>query len=107
MRARLALAAVCLVALAGCEATDQAMQDTSRVLAKRVVNEAVVRQFPGARPEPYSDCIIDNASMGEITRLAGDAVTGVDAQTLDLVVDIAARPDVTLCLLRAGLPAAV
>lgn len=99
------LASIALVALAlsGCTEVNQAVDNSSRTLAKRVVDEVAARQFPGLEVKPFTDCIIDEASSGEITRLAGDAITGVDAQTIDLVVGIATRPDTALCIAKAGL----
>ncbi len=99
------LVSIALVALAltGCTEANQALDNSSRTLAKRVVDEVAARQFPGLEVKPFTDCIIDQATSGEITRLAGDAITGVNAQTIELVVGIAARPDTALCIAKAGI----
>ena len=100
---RIAATLCAALVLGGCVGTDNVLTESKRTLAKRVVDESVARQFPGVNVSPYSDCVIDNATGGEITRLASEAVTGVTDKSLNLVVEIATRPDTTRCLLGAGL----
>lgn len=90
--------------LAGC------MQDIgptgdmlARDAAKGVVNSVVQTRFPGVNAAPYTDCIIDNASTGEIVRIAEAALVGTTPATTDLVVDIAGRPDTVRCALNKSL----
>lgn len=96
------------LALAACAETQQAADAVARKSAKAAVEETLVRRLPllsATQVTPYSNCIIDNASAGEILSLAGDAVTGTDQGTAELVFAIATRPDTSKCLAGLGLRA--
>ncbi|MGR3511217.1 MAG: hypothetical protein ACU0GG_00525 [Paracoccaceae bacterium] len=96
----LSLAFVCLTACT------QAQQDElTRDAAKRAVRPVLEERLPGVPVEPATDCIIDNASSGELLSLAADAVTGPTANTVEIVSDIATRPETIRCLATEGLPA--
>ena len=95
---RLALALLVVPLLMGCEAANRAADTVAREQAKTVVNGVVTEKFPGVNAAPVTDCIIDAASAGEILSIAGASVTGVDASTAELVVEIAARPDAVQCI---------
>ena len=83
----------------------QAQQDElTRDAAKRAVRPVLEERFPGVPLEPATDCIIDNASAGELLSLAADAVTGPTANTSEIVSDIAMRPETVRCLATEGLP---
>ncbi|MHC0054788.1 succinate dehydrogenase [Actibacterium sp. D379-3] len=101
MRAAFALAAA--VALPGCLTTGDVAQAGSRSAAKAVVNTVVADTIPGANVEAYTDCILDHASTSQILDLAGAAVTGVDEATVDVVLDIAAKPGTIKCIAEDGL----
>ena len=95
---------VAAMLLAGC------MQDIgpagdmlARDAAKGVVNNVVQTRFPGVNAAPYTDCIIDNASTGEILQIAEAALVGTTQATTNLVVDIAQRPDTVRCALNNSL----
>lgn len=81
------------------------MQDElARDAAKRSVNPVLADRFPGVPLEPASDCVIENASAGEITRLAlAAAKPTVSDETRALVVEIATRPETIRCLATDGL----
>lgn len=89
--------------LAACE-PDGLADQLAREQAKGVVNDVVSKRFPGANVAPATDCIIDNASAGEILEIAGASVTGVDQKTTKLVIDIATRPDTITCMAEDALP---
>ena len=95
---RRAMALVGLVCLAGCVASDAAVQDTSRSVAKGVVNQILADRLPGVNTAPYTDCIIDNATTEEIISVAAAAGTGVTAMTVDTVLAVARRPATLNCL---------
>ncbi|MDJ0630763.1 MAG: hypothetical protein QNJ44_21075 [Rhodobacter sp.] len=104
---KLLLALPAALILAGCAETQKTADAVARKGAKAAVEETLVRRFPqvpAAKVTPYSDCVIDNASAGEILSLAGDAVSGTDAGTAELVIEIATRPDTLKCLAGIGLP---
>ena len=92
-----------LVVLTGCGVVSEATDDLARQQAKSAVGQVVVNRFPGANVTPVTDCIIDAASAGEILSLAGASVTGVTQSTINMVIDIAARPDTASCLARNSL----
>ena len=92
---------VCM-ALSGCLGgqAEQAATDIARSQAKGVVNGVVKNRFPGVNAAPVTDCIIDNASLNEIFDIAKAAVTGVTAETTNVVVDIAKRPATVKCIVE-------
>lgn len=90
--------------LAGCvqdigPAGDMLMRDA----AKGVVNTAVQTRFPGVDARPLTDCIIDNASSGEIIQIAEGALVGTNQATTNLIVEIAERPDTVRCTVNKSL----
>jgi hypothetical protein len=98
IRAALITALLALSACAGLQ------DELARDAAKRSVNPVLAERFPGVPLEPASDCVIDNASAGEITRLALAATQpSVSPETQALVVEIATRPETIRCLATDGL----
>jgi len=96
------LAAVgALLALVSCaDVQDQLARDAAR----SAVRPALAENFPGIPLEPASDCVINNASASELTRLAMAAgQSTVSPQTSELVVEIATRPETIRCLATDGL----
>ena len=92
--------------LAACAETQQVVDDVARQSAKAAVDEVIVTRFPGVdgtTVTPYTDCVIDNATGREIGRLAQAALVGVTDTTVQLVFDIARRPETSRCLLEVGL----
>lgn len=90
--------ALAALALSGCLAADMAVQETTRGMAKGVVNQVMRERFPGVDAAPYTDCIIDSASTGEIITIARAASTGLTPETAALVLDIARRPEALRCM---------
>ena len=96
------LAIPALAFLAGCDVANQAADQIARDQAKQVVNGVVANKFPGVNAAPVTDCVIDNASAGEILTIASAAATGVTQSTVELVGDIVQRPDTVKCIAGAG-----
>jgi hypothetical protein len=93
-----------VLALAACDTPIGT--EVARASAKSVVNDVVQTRFPGAPVEPVTDCIIDQASGNEIISIAGDAVRGSPSPgTIELVIDIATRPDTVQCFISEAGPA--
>jgi hypothetical protein len=90
------------LALSGCVVADAAVQETTRSVARGVVNGIVAERFPGVNAAPYTDCIIDNATTGEILTVASASRTGVTEDTVRLVLDVAVRPETVRCLTRTA-----
>ena len=90
-----------LLALASCA---DVQDELARDAAKRTLRPALAENFPGVPLEPASDCVINNASASELTRLALAAgQPAVSPQTSALVVEIATRPETIRCLATDGL----
>ena len=89
--------------LAGC-ATPGADR-VAREAAKSAVDPVLAARFPGIPLAPATDCVIDNASAGEILSLANSAGGGPAPRAARLVLEIATRPDTLDCLATDGLPA--
>lgn len=91
-----------VVLIAAC--TPQQQDELARDAAKNAVRPVLQDRLPGVPVEPATDCVIDNATSGELLSLAADAVTGPTANTVEIVTDILARPDTLKCLVAEGLP---
>ena len=92
--------------LSACVEVQSAVDQTARTPARRAVTEAIFTRFPQVpKPliEPFVNCIMDNATSAEINTFAGDALTGVDAETGDLIRQILSRPATAQCL-NASVP---
>lgn len=98
---RLALAA--LLALAAC--SPQARDQVTRDAARAAIHPVVAERFPGVPLEQAIDCVIDNATSGELLGLAADSVTGPTAATTQTVATIATRPGTVRCLAADGVSA--
>jgi len=94
---------LCMGLLSACATVDRVTETTTRQSAKTAVNAVVQDRMPGINVEPVSDCIIDNATRGELLALAGTAVTGVTRTTVSTVVEISGRPDTVVCITKSGL----
>ncbi|WP_135507323.1 succinate dehydrogenase [Roseovarius aestuariivivens] len=89
--------------ISACSAANDVADAVTRDRAKTVVNAVVERRFPRVNAAPVTDCVIDAASAGEILTIARDSVGGVQPATVDLVVDIASRPESVQCIAENGL----
>ncbi|MEL6520240.1 MAG: hypothetical protein AAFQ66_04710 [Pseudomonadota bacterium] len=96
------LAGLVAFTLAGCGPGGLADQ-VARQQAKQAVYPVLATRFPGLPVEPAADCIIDNASSGEILQLARAGVAGPEAEDIDLIVEVATREVTINCLLTKGL----
>ncbi|TNF22148.1 MAG: hypothetical protein EP318_04655 [Rhodobacteraceae bacterium] len=90
-----------LAALVAC--SPQSQDQLARGAAKSVVARAATERLPGVPVEPYTDCIIDNASSTQILALAADTVVGVTASSWEIITGIARKPATLECFLRAGM----
>lgn len=94
------------LALLGCAEMQQSADAVARTSARAAVDEVLVTRFPGidgTRVTPYTNCLIDNATRSEIANLARAAVAGVNEATVSLITGMIQRPEISACLLRAGL----
>ena len=86
--------------------TPAAQDEVAREAAKRTVTPIVAAQVPGVPVAPVVDCVIDNATRGEVLTLAAGAVTGSTATAAEVTADILARRGTVTCITRAGLSGA-
>ena len=98
----LLLAVAASVLLTAC--SPQMQDELTRDAARAAVRPVLEQRFPGVQVEFATDCVIDNASSGELLALAADAVTGPTANTVEIVSDVISRPATIECLAREGLP---
>ena len=75
----------------------------ARDQARKAVNPVLAERFPGVPLEPASNCVINSASASEIIQLAKAGATTVSQTDVELVVQIATRPETIDCLLKDGL----
>lgn len=94
---------LCLALVSGCATVDRVTTDTTRRSAKTAINTVVSERMPGANVEPVSDCIIDNATRGELLGLASTAVTGITNSTVSTITEISGRPKTLACITLTGL----
>lgn len=99
---RIVLAVTAVLSLSACMQTDL-VDDVSRRAAKSVVNPILAQRLPGVPTEPMTDCVIDNATSGEILTLARAAAIGIQPDTYDTVLGIAKRPETIQCIATNGL----
>ncbi|QUS34850.1 hypothetical protein [Falsirhodobacter algicola] len=96
--------AALLLVLAAC--SPQTVTDSvARRAARSVVNPVVAQYLPSGQAEAATNCVIDNASAGEISTLARDVGTRAGTSTVQTVTGILARPATMQCLGSQGLPA--
>ena len=94
-----------LLAILPLAACAEVQDEIAREAARSAVRPALAERLPGVPLEPATDCIIDNATAGEILSLAADAARGQpDAGTVDTVLAIGTRPETITCLATEGLP---
>ena len=91
-----------VLALAACPPAAQ--EQLTRDAARQAIRPVLADRFPGVPLEPATDCVIDNATQGELLALAADAVTGPTASTVEIVSDVVSRPPTIQCLATEGLP---
>jgi hypothetical protein len=103
---RILAAFAVVAALAACTEVQTAVDNTARQGAKGVVTETLATRFPQVPKqliEPFTDCIIDNSTAGEIQEYVKAAVRGVDDGTAATVKTVLSRPETVSCLRSATL----
>lgn len=94
-----------MLALTACANGAGQTDKIARQAAKGVVNNVLSARFPGADVSPITDCVIDNATGAEVLQIAQAAVVGSTAQTSQLVLGIAQRPESVRCIAEKTLTA--
>ncbi|SNT72669.1 hypothetical protein [Paracoccus seriniphilus] len=116
-----AISGVVALALAGCVAplpmatspttapatttTPTVLDAASRQAARTAINSEMQKRLPGVNVQPYTDCVVNNATTAEmidIARLAASDSTGA----ANSVAAIVSRPATTQCIASAASAAA-
>lgn len=72
-----------------------------RVAARNVINAEMGKRLPGVNTQPYTDCVLSNASMAEMADLAAIAA-GATGGAPDAVAAIVKRPATTQCIAKVA-----
>lgn len=75
--------------------------NATRVLARDAVNREMAKRLPGVNVAPWTNCVLDNASTGEIAEIAAAAGSegGSPAGTVAAIVQ---RPATSQCIARVA-----
>jgi len=91
------------LAIGGCDVANDVVDAQVRQTAENTINTVVETNFPGVDASPVSNCIVKNASRGEILEVARDSVTGITDRTVSIVIEVAQRPDTVKCIVNNGI----
>lgn len=75
------------------------LDTTTRAAAVSIVNREMAMRLPGQNVVPYTRCVVDNATMAELSELA--AMGANSSSAAPAVAAIVKRPETTQCI--AGL----
>ena len=95
----------CAVAAVGPAAN--VVTQATRAAAKSTVARVADERLPGIPVTPVADCVIDNASAGEILTMARFSTGALDPRAVDVVLAVAQREDTVRCLVELGIPRVV
>ena len=77
------------------------LDSSTRAVAHDVVNREMAKRLPGRNVAPYTDCVLNNASMAELSDIAARGVS--DAGTAaSSVATIVQRPAATQCIAKVA-----
>ena len=77
------------------------LDSSTRAVARDVVNREMSKRLPGRNVAPYTDCVLNNASMAELSDIAARGVsdTGTAASSVATIVQ---RPAATQCIAKVA-----
>ena len=78
-------------------APDAAIRSSARV----VVNREMAKRLPGRNVAPYTDCVVNNASMAEVADIAARGVNDTTSAASSVAV-IVQRPETTQCIAKVA-----
>ncbi len=73
----------------------------SRQIATNVINSEMQRRLPGVNVQPYTNCVVSNATTAELIDIAQASRAGASG-TADSVASIVSRPATTQCIAAAA-----
>ncbi|MFD1797487.1 hypothetical protein FQV27_11985 [Paracoccus aurantiacus] len=77
------------------------LDSSTRAVAREVVNREMAKRLPGRNVAPYSDCVVNNASMAELSDIAARGVNDSTSAASSVAV-IVQRPDTTQCIAKVA-----
>ncbi|MDO5659306.1 MAG: hypothetical protein Q4G36_13420 [Paracoccus sp. (in: a-proteobacteria)] len=72
----------------------------ARTVASTAINREMARRLPGVNVAPYTDCVVNNASMAELADIA--RASGNASATANAVAAIVRRPEASQCIARVA-----
>lgn len=77
------------------------LDSSTRAVARDVVNREMAKRLPGRNVAPYTDCVVNNATMAELSDIAARGVSdaGSAAASVALIVQ---RPATTQCIAKVA-----
>lgn len=77
------------------------LDSSTRAVARDVVNREMAKRLPGRNVSPYSDCVVNNASMAEIADIAARGVNDTTSAASSVAL-IVKRPETTQCIAKVA-----
>lgn len=77
------------------------LSPAQRVAARNLINAEMSKRLPGVNTQPYTDCVVSNASTADLADLAGIAY-GSTGSAADSVAVIIKRPATTQCIAKVA-----
>lgn len=77
------------------------LDSSTRAVARDVVNREMAKRLPGRNVAPYTDCVVNNASMAEIADIAARGVNDTTSAASSVAV-IVQRPETTQCIAKVA-----
>ena len=77
------------------------LDSSTRSVAREVVNREMAKRLPGRNVGPYTDCVMTNASMAELSDIAQRGVNDSSAAASSVAV-VVQRPAATQCIAKVA-----
>lgn len=77
------------------------LDSSTRAVARDVVNREMAKRLPGRNVAPYTDCVINNASMAELSDIAARGVND-SGSAASSVATIVQRPAASQCVAKVA-----
>ncbi|WBU54808.1 hypothetical protein [Paracoccus sp. SCSIO 75233] len=77
------------------------LDSATRAVARDVVNREMAKRLPGRNVAPYTDCVVNNASMAEMADIAQRGLNDPSSAASSVAV-IVQRPAATQCIAKVA-----
>ena len=82
-------------------ASTNTLDAAARVVSRQIVNNEMAKRLPGRNVAPYTDCVINSASMAELADIAARGA-GDSSAVAGSVAVIVKRPATTQCIAKVA-----